>query len=302
MRQYLRNRYANLITSCGHLLILLVALHINDPQAWVAAFALIALISFFAWASTFRRSRAIADTPTSKIGSAAQGYVEILGRASNAPESLAPAKMGSLPCVWFRCITYRRTSDNKWQEIGRETSDSVFEISDETGRCMIDPDDAEVLTTHRRTWYEGQYKHVEEQLFPGDNIYVLGEFSTIGGANGALDLNADMSVLLEQWKKDRPTLLKRFDLDGNGEVDLKEWQLARNAARREIEKQHRELRLHTGVHVMRNPAGGQLYLLSNLSPHQLKLRYALWSWFHIIMFFGGVGGAVWGMMHIALSG
>jgi hypothetical protein len=302
MTQYLRNGYANLITSFGHLLILLVALRINDPQAWMAAFSLIALISFFAWASTFRRSRAIADTPTSKIDSAAQGYVEIFGRTSNAPESLAPARMGSLPCVWFRCITYRRTSDNKWQEISRETSDSVFEISDETGRCMVDPDDAEVFTTHCRTWYEGQYKHIDEQLFPGDNIYVLGEFSTISGANSALDLKADMNVLLEQWKKDRSTLLKRFDLDGNGEVGLKEWQLARNAARREIEKQHRELRLHNGVHVMRNPESGQLYLLSNLSPHQLKRRYALWSWFHITMFFSGVGGAVWAMMHLALSG
>jgi cell division septal protein FtsQ len=53
---------------------------------------------------------------------------------------------------------------------------------------------------------------------------------------------------------------------------------------------------------MRNPETGQLYLLSNLSPHQLKRRYALWSWFHITMFFGGVGGAVWVMMHLALSG
>lgn len=302
MTQYLRDGYANLLTSGGYLLLLVVGLKTNQPLGWVVSLALISVISFFAWISTFRRSRAIADTPTSRINSAAQGYVEIFGRASQASEYQVQAKMGSLPCIWFCCITYRKGSDNKWQEVGREASDGIFEISDETGTCMVDPDHAEVITTHRRTWYEGQYKHVEEQLFPSDSIYVLGEFSTVGGANSTFDLKSDMNALLAQWKQDRPTLLKRFDLDGDGEVDLDEWQLARNAARREIEKQHRELRLQTGVHVMRRPKSGQLYLLSNLSPHQLNRKYTLWSWFHLTVFFCGVVGAVWVALHFALNG
>lgn len=302
MFQFLRDGYANLVTSGSYLLLLAVGARTEHPLGWCFALAAIAIIGFFAWMSAFRRSRAIADTPTSRIDSAAQGYAEILGRASNAPEFLASAKLGSLPCVWFRCITYRRTSNNKWQEIERQTSDGIFEISDESGSCMVDPDHAEVISTRRRTWYEGQYKHVEEQLFPGDDIYVLGEFSTVGGANGTFDLNADINTLLTQWKQDRPTLLKRFDLDVNGEIDLKEWQLARNAAKREVEKQHRELRLQTGVHMMRYPKSGQLYLLSNLSPHQLHRRYALWSWFHLVMFFGGTGGAFWVTIHYALKG
>lgn len=301
MTQYLRDGYANLITSCGHLLILLVAGRINQPLAWVAALALIASIGFFAWTSTLRRSRAIADTPTSRIDSAAQGYVELYGRASRAPEFQVQAKMGSLPCIWYRCITYRKGADDKWQEVDRSTSDGIFELNDETGKCMVDPDHAEVITNHHRTWYDGQYKHVEEQLFPSDSLYVLGEFSTIGGANSALDLDADVGALLAEWKKDQPTLHQRFDLDGNGEIDLKEWGLAHNAARREIDKQHRELRLQTGVHLMRRPQSGQLYLLSNLSPHQLKHRYTLWSWFHLTTFFGGVGGAVWVVLSHALS-
>ncbi len=302
MFQSLRDGYAHLVTSGGYLLLLVLGAKTEHPLGWAFSLATIAVIGFFAWMSAFRRSRAIADTPTSRIDSAAQGYIEILGRASNAPEFLVSAKMGSLPCVWFRCITYRRTADNKWQEIDRQTSDSVFEISDETGRCMVDPDHAEVLTTHHRTWHEGRYKHVEEQLFPGDSIYVLGEFSTVGGANGIFDLKADINALLVQWKQDRPILLKRFDLDGNGEIDLQEWQLARNAAKREVEKQHRELRLQTGVHIMRHPKSDQLYLLSNLSPHQLHRRYVLWSWFHLAMFFGGTGATVWVTLRYALSG
>lgn len=293
MIQSLRDGYADLITSGGYLLLLAIGARTEHPLGWALSLWAIAVIAFFAWMSALRRSRAIADTPTSRIASAAQGYAEILGRIDDAPEFLVSAKMGSLPCVWFRCITYRRTSNNKWQEVGRQTSDSIFGISDATGKCMVDPEHAEVITTHRRTWHEGQYKHVEDQLFPNDDIYALGEFATIGGANVLLDHKADMNALLAQWKRDRPALLKRFDLDGNGELGLEEWQLARYAAKREVEQQHRELRQQSGVHVMRRPASGQLYLLSNLPPQRLHRRYARWSWFHLLMFLGGVGGAMW---------
>jgi len=302
MIQSLRDGYADFITSGGYLLLLVVGIKTEHPAGWVFSLAGIACIAFLAWMSAFRRSRAIVDTPTSRIASAAQGYVEIYGQASRAPEYQLQAKAGSTPCVWFRCITYQKTTDNKWREVGRETSDGVFEISDDTGRCMIDPDHAEVITTHRRTWYEADYKYVESQLFSLDKIYALGEFSTIGGANSQFDLKADIQALLAEWKKDYPQLLKQFDLNGNGEIDLQEWQLARNAAKREVEKQHRELRLQTGVHVMRLPKSGQLYLLSNLSPHQLHLRYTLWSLFHLVMFFAGVGGAVWVSLHYAMGG
>lgn len=302
MIQYFRDGYANLITSGGYLLLVIVGIKTEHPAGWVFSLAIIAIIAFLAWMSTFRRSRSIADTPTSRIASAAQGYAEIYGQSSRAPEYQVQAMAGSQPCVWFRCITYKKTSDNKWREVGRQVSDSVFEISDDTGSCMVDPEGAEVMTTHRRTWYEAGYKYVEYQLFPMDKIYALGEFATIGGANSHFDLKGDVQALLAEWKKDHPQLLKRFDLDGNGEIDLNEWQLARNAAKREVEKQHRELRLQAGVHVMRCPKSGRLYLLSNMSPHQLHRRYALWSLFHLLAFFAGVVGAVWVSLHYALNG
>jgi len=302
MFQSFRDGYANLITSGSYLLLLIVGIKTGRPSGWVFSLGMIAAVGFFAWIAAFRRSRVIADTPTSKIASAAQGYVEIYGSATRAPEYEVKAILASQPCIWFRCVTYRKVGDDKWQEISRETSDSLFELNDSTGKCMVDPEHAEVITTHKRTSYDGQYKYVEEQLFCSDNVYALGEFSTVGGANSTFDLNGDVNMLLTQWKQDKPALLKRFDLDGNGEIDLNEWQLARSAARREVEKQHRELRLQTGVHVMRQPASGQLFLLSNLSPQKLKLRYALWSFFHLAMFFGGVGGAVWVALRFTVHG
>lgn len=294
----LKSGYSNTITSCSHLLLIVVGLRIDTPPVWVGCFGLISGISFIAWAANLKRNRAIADTPTSKVASAAQGYVELYGQAVNETEFLAQGRLSSMPCVWYRYITYQKNSEGEWSEIARGASDTIFALNDGSGRCLIDPDHAEVLTTHSRTWVDGQYKNVEEQLFASDKIYALGELCTIGGANTNLNAKEDVAALLAEWKKDQSTLLKRFDLDQDGQIDLQEWELARRAAVREVEKQHRELRTRPGVHVMRAPRAGQLYLLSNLSPDQLKTRYVWWGWIHLLTFFAAGGGAVWAGLNL----
>jgi len=287
----LRDGYVNLLTSGSHLLLLVAAAKINERPAWTVSLALIAAISFVAWTSNFRRGRAIADTPTSRIGSAAQGYVELYGSA-RSNQRLVQAKGGSIPGVWYRCKTYRMNSERKWVMTDETVSESLFEINDGSGTCLIDPDDAEVITTHTRTWYEGQYRHEEQQLFASDFIYVLGEFHTKGGAYELLSHKEDVSALLAEWKRDPQVLKERFDLNGDGEIDLREWELARKAAAREVEKNHRELRQQPGIHVMRRPSSGRMYLISNLSPQQLKRKYQWWSALHLGIFFAGLAGII----------
>jgi hypothetical protein len=291
MAMGLRDGYVNLLTSGSHVLLLMAAAKINERPAWTISLALIAAISFFAWTSNFRRGRAIADTPTSRIGSAAQGYVELYGSA-RSNQKLVQAKGGSIPGVWYRCKTYQMNSERKWVMTDETVSESLFEINDGSGTCLIDPDDAEVITTHTRTWYEGQYRHEEQQLFARDFIYVLGEFHTKGGAHEFLSHREDVSALLAEWKRDPEWLKKRFDLDGDGEIDLHEWELARKVAVREVEENHRELRQQPGVHVMRRPASGRMYLISNLSPQQLKRKYQWWSAIHLGIFFAGLAGVI----------
>ncbi len=254
---------------------------VNDKKIWLIVSALIAAISFFTWASTLKRARAIADIATSRIASAAQGYVEIYGRANIAPENLIRSPLSGVACVWFRYWVYtKENSDHEWREISSGVSDSTFEITDGTGNCVVDPDDAEVIAAEHRVSYQGSYKHVEDILYAG-SIYVLGEFSTIGGANSNLSLKEDVNFLLAEWKKDPVTLKKRFDLNGNGEIDLQEWELARRAAIREVQLQHREIRKESGVHIMRAPRDKRLFLLSSLSPQKLRQRYLWWSFFHL---------------------
>ena len=76
----LRREYTQHITSGGQLLLLLIGFHFGSVGGWLWCLGCMSVISLFAWYSTLHRLRAILGTPTSRIGSAAQGYVELIGR------------------------------------------------------------------------------------------------------------------------------------------------------------------------------------------------------------------------------
>jgi hypothetical protein len=289
--QGLRSRYTELITSVSHLVLLVLALHVGNQPAALLFIALIGIISFFAWVSNLRRMRLIADTPTSRIASAAQGYVELHGSALLDAENLIYSPISGTPCVWYRFQVFVRQHGNKWARVSQGVSHRVFEITDGSGRCFIDPDHAEVIGAERRVTYQGQYKNVEEFLY-APSVYALGEFSTLGGANSTLNLKEDVVALLADWKRDKTILHQRFDLDGNGEIDLQEWALARKTAEREIESQHREMRARNGTHVMRAPKDGRLFILSNHSSHRLRNKYRFWATAHLLIMFATVAALV----------
>lgn len=291
-----RRHYVDLLTSVSHLALLLVALQFRRPDVWQWCLGLVALISGFAWAANYRRLRAIADLPTSRISSAAQGYVELYGRAVPDPEHLIISPFSARRCVWYRYQVYRKRGNKDWHLEHQGVSGETFVISDGSGQCFVDPDHAEVIGPERRVSYEADYKRVEEILFAGA-IYVLGELTTVGGANTPLNKSEDVSALLGEWKHDKASLLQRFDLDGNGEIDLKEWELARRAAIREVEKQHRELRTAAGVHIIRAPADGRMFLLSSRSPHRLRQQYLCWGWVHALILAGGMVAIFWVGQH-----
>lgn len=46
--------------------------------------------------------------------------------------------------MWFHYRSERRASDNKWKTIAEGISEDTILIDDNTGRCNIDADGAEV--------------------------------------------------------------------------------------------------------------------------------------------------------------
>lgn len=265
----------------------------EKPLVWISTAGIIALISLVSWVSSVRQAKLIADTPTSSIASAAQGYVELKGVASPKPEYLVVGRSG-LPCVWFRCVSYRKDGrDNEWREVERTCSDSIFELNDNSGvPCMVDPERAKVLTSNSRTWYSNEYKHVEEQLFPGQPLYVLGEFSTLNPNSGQAEINTEVSLLLAEWKKNRAGLLERFDSNGDGKIDMHEWEQARQAAYHQIGQQNRDMVKQPGIHMISRPKDGRLFLLSNLPEQKLRRLSLIWAWVHLSVFFAGLSAGL----------
>ena len=294
MLEGLKQHYVNLLTSGGHLVLLFAGWQIDSREAWPIILGLIGTIGFFAWIGNQRRSRLILDTPTSRIASAAQGYVELTGHARQAHDIPLLSKLTLLPCVWYRYIIEQERSDNKGYDIVEQgTSDDTILVDDGSGQCFVDPDYAEVITSHKQVWKNGDYRYTEYLLSPLDTLYAIGEFTTLGGANSNLDVKEDLNALLTEWKRDKTQLHERFDLNKDGQIDPREWELAVLAAKREVAKQHGEIRLKDGVHLLRKPKDGRLFLLSNLTEGRLARKYVLWGGFHLLTFVGATGGAAY---------
>ena len=292
MRGVFGVQFGNWLTGGIHFGILVVAAQFNTAAVWPYALGAMAGISFAAWIGSYRRVRQISDTPTSNIASAAQGYAEITGRAEQPGGTPLRSKLTNLPCVWFRYEVYAKSSDDNWSLEESGDSDEPFTVKDTTGRCVIDPEGAEVICARKQTWTEGSRRYTEWLLLPQDRVYAIGDFVTIGGPDSELDLNADISAQLTEWKRRQPELLSRFDLNRDGAIDLREWELARREARREVEAQHREIRMRDGTHVLRKPRDGRLFLLSNYVPEKLRQKFLIWSWVHAGIFVGAGGSAL----------
>ena len=289
----LRQRYRQQLTSAGYLVLLFGVLNFWHSSGGLVCLGLTAVGALVSWVLTYQRARAVADVATSRIGSAAQGYVELMGHASGGASELLRSPFSATECVWYRYRVLERDGDNDWCEVERGASTATFELSDGSGVCRVDPDHAELLGAHRRETIHDNQKQVEEMLLRGSSIYVLGDFRTLGSTDTALSAGADVSALLGDWKKDRAELLRRFDADGNGEIDLQEWEVARRQAIQTVEQQHHEMRQTSELSVVRAPADGRMFLISTLPPHQLRRRYFWWSLFHLGVALLGAGGLIW---------
>jgi len=270
------------LISAGHFLLFGVAYAVKQPLYRTGALALVGVCSLIAWLAALRRYRLVADTPTSLIASAAQGYVELVGRCELHPGSPALGYLSGPPCVWYRCAVSRRTSEG-WSSTSRERSSDTFLLRDASGTCVVDPNHAEITGARRRSWIQGEYRYDLDFLAPGDPLYALGELATLGGTFGPFDRRAEVGALLSEWKRD-PTILKeRFDTDRDGEVNLAEWAKAREAAQREVDRRHLEAGPPAALHLLRAPADGRPYLLSNRDPLALTRGFRFWAWLHVVV-------------------
>lgn len=242
-------------------------------------FALAALI---AWIVLHRRLRLIADLPLQKIGSAAQGRVAIKGRAKALTGVQPVSPINGLPCLWFQVSVVRgRGEDQERYEYGSEES---FLIEDDSGQCLIEPVGAKVIPLLSETLQRDDERITHAMILPGQPLFVIGRYRTL--ASDALRSEDELArERIEDWKRDPEGLRQRFDLDGSGEIDLREWELARAAARREARQRRREAAAEAELHAIGVDPSGML--ISALDRPQLLRRLRLWTAFAAFAFLAG---------------
>ncbi len=272
-----------------HFVIIAIAFQAESGEVWPYALLAMSAVSFFAWVANYRRYRHIQDLPTSKVASAAQGYVELFGRTELLSGEPIVSKLSRSPCCWYSFQIEEKGSNDKWGIVDSGSSVEHFLLVDDTGQCVISPEGAEVLAHDHKSWEELDRRYTEWLLLPKSVMYAIGEFSTIAAAAvTAGDERADVGALLAQWKTNQKELHARFDLDRDGKVSMKEWELARLQARREVRRREADVQLRSveGVNLLRKPADGRLFLLANELPDKIGSRYRFWSWAHLVIFIG----------------
>lgn len=234
----------------------------------------------------FSRLRKISDAPISTIAAAAQGYIELHGRASTQEPLKTPYL--DIPCVWYKSAAYDdsvgsgNTNDHNKGLLELLVSDHMFQLQDRSGICLVNPKGAEILHVHKKTGRRHNHKYVEEYIPFNSLVYVIGHLDTRHDYLVPKLINQDVTKKLSDWKSNAQKLLAKYDLDRNGELSLQEWELARKDARHEVIAEHKR-KASNNTYLLSKPKNKQLFLISALSPRDLLTNFQLWSFIHFCL-------------------
>ncbi len=291
--------------------------HMQPNHFWVAMIVTISFIlGLIGLAYRLLKSyHLVVDTPTSKTRSAAQGYVELEGRTALLEGTPIFSPLSGEPCVWYSYQVEknnRRNNKTFWETVEQETSEAIFLLRDETGQCVIDPDGANVTTTHSRSWRgnmrnpaalnpdlnqflsntdfscrRGDYRYSEKIIRPTTPLYAIGQFTSMDSVRDEHTVNADVRDLLASWKQNPKLMLKRFDADQDGKIDMEEWDQARFTAKKETVQSKVQESRSPQLHIMRKPTQkNQPYILSTNPQKKIidSYQWFLKSTICIVMF------------------
>lgn len=264
----------------------------GDFWVVVGLLALFAAISFLFTFRSVSRARLIENTPTSKIRSAAQGFVELEGIVQPAATGPIEAPLTGTPCCWFSYQIERR-HDKGWDTVEEGRSDEPFVLADDSGTCLVCPREAEIHSDRKHTWQGNErhprqltadgfnlarlltgsptYRYTETYLCADMPLYALGLFQSRDELEVREEVQTERRTLLHQWKKDPSGLLARFDRNGNGQIDPEEWEQARLSAQRQATLIQQGKVAHAPPHRLIKPKGHP-FLLSTQPQWELARR------------------------------
>jgi hypothetical protein len=259
--------------------ILAFLLRVNIAHGWwlTAIFT-----SIFASVFNYWRLLKITEAPISTIAAAAQGYVELFGKASCDKPLKTPYQ--SIPCVWYRAWVYANREVEGEEDaidllngnlLNYTESQLNFTLDDGTGQCTVNPKGAEVVYFEARTWRKNDHRYVEEYLPVNKPIYVIGQLDTRKDVLDEALLNKEVGAKLRELKANPQQLLRRYDQNLDGQIDMDEWEKARQDVIKEVKATY-AVQANNGEGFTLVKPAGKLFLISAKSPQQLRDSYKTW--------------------------
>ena len=269
---------------------------------------------FLLWKKSFQHARVMEDMPTSKVRSAAQGFVELSGIQHALESAPLSAPLTGSACTWWDYKIEKREQtrsskgqdSTRWVTVEKDTSVGFFNLKDDTGEILVNPIGADVTSSLKRVWYgnarrpngggasgfggslRGRYRYTERIMRPGEPIYALGHFETWGNVAGTQERSKKRSEILAGWKMDADELVRRFDADGDGRVDGDEWEKAREAAQALVEEQVTKAAMKPDVDVLMKPEEDHPFILSTKSQDELTKVYRWKALGGLVLFLAGL--------------
>ena len=265
--------------------------------------AVICLFTLYRMTRVLHQARLIENTPTAKIRSAVQGYVELNGQTLLMDGPVIVSPLSGKTCVWYRYKIEEKIERNQangksvsyWRVVKQETSGELFILEDDTGRCVIDPDDADVIVTNKRRWYKNSLasprRYTEELISENESLYAIGLFKTMANSDRQ-KLKEQVSQLLRYWKRDPKQLLDEFDHNHDGELSSDEWQRVQRAAEQQVKREQGEREKQQQLNVLKQSEhSDQVFILSTVSEDNLIKHYKWQTMQYLLGFF--LVGSFW---------
>jgi hypothetical protein len=285
-------------------------LQLSSTPFWIGSsiVSALSLWAFYRMSSWYRYARMIENVPTAKIRSAAQGYVELSGRTKLMDGPIIISPLTGNTCVWYSYKIEERTNSfrherkgrsSHWRLVEQKRSEELFILEDDTGQCVIDPDDADVIATNKKTWYKHHVipprRYTEQLITEGEMLHAIGLFKTVADVESK-KIRQRVAHLLRQWKSDPNQLIHLYDSDRDGDLQPAEWEKARQAAETHVRlEQGNKEKLEQLSVLSSSTHKDQAFILSTVSEQKLIKKYKWRAIRALLLFFVSAGLAVWAL-------
>ncbi len=173
--------------------------------AIAAAVTVIGGLLVFYGVRQVKLKRYIENVPTSSTKGIVFGVCEVKGFLASERSDLIEGPLSKEDCAWYDYVVKEKRGsgkNSKWVVIEKEKKFVDFICEDRDGSVRVNPDKAEIITSHKISERKGDRLYTELSLRKNDDLYVLGY--------AGMQENKDDQLYLQYSSEREPYIISNF--------------------------------------------------------------------------------------------